>query len=32
MVTRNNSNMAMTVGKVSEFNPNEDDRNTYINQ
>ena len=32
MATRNSSNMSVTVGKVSEFNPNEDDWNTYIEQ
>ena len=32
MATGNNSNMSMTVRKVSEFNPDEDDWNTYIEQ
>ena len=32
MATRNSSSMSMTVGKVSEFNLNEDDWNTYIEQ
>ena len=32
MATRNNNNMSLTVGKVSEFNPNEHDWNTYIEQ
>ena len=32
MVTRNSSSMSMTMGKVSEFNLNEDDWNTYIQQ
>ena len=32
MGTGNNSNMSLTMGKVSEFNPNEDDWNTYIEQ
>ena len=32
MATRNSSDMSMTLGRVSEFNPNEDDWNTYIEQ
>ena len=32
MVKRNSSSMSVTVGKVPEFNPNEDDWNTYIEQ
>ena len=32
MAMGNSSNMSMTVGRVSEFNPNEDDWNTYIEQ
>ena len=32
MVTRNNSNMSITVEKVSEFNLDESDWKTYIKQ
>ena len=32
MATGNNSIMSMTVKKASEFNPDEDDWNTYIEQ
>ena len=32
MAMRNSIDMSMTVGRVSEFNLNEDDWNTYIEQ
>ena len=32
MAKSNSSSMSVTVGKVPEFNPNEDDWNTYIEQ
>ena len=32
MAKGNNNNMSMTVGNVSEFNPDEGDWNTYIEQ
>ena len=32
MATRNSGSMSVTVGKVCEFNLNEDDWNTYIEQ
>ena len=32
MATVNSSSMSMTVGRVPEFNPNEGDWNTYIEQ
>ena len=32
MASVSNSNMSMTVGKVSEFKPNKDDWKTYIEQ